>query len=366
MKTSALLATALLALATFAHAAPTEINYQGVLTDQNGNPVNGVRAMQIKIYDAPTGGALLYSEDLGNVTVQDGIYSFSFGGNGTSNALTTETVAIANGTVSTFQKVLAAPTVVAGSVTVTDGTYTWDQTNGSSNENDFSVAYSPNLRRVTVTYYNGNPAAGKTISATYRTPAAGVSGAISASNQPWIETTINGTPQSPRQKVLSVPFAAVAAAVEDGVMSSSKTVDLKFKPSPWPVTTAGLAGTNHGAQKSYIYNSAVYIKRIRSITLTYSCVSAAQWGATGTGGVAVSIKDSQGSILKNYNFPDAVNNRTVVLDVNVDVEFGDLVQIEFLSYTGVVNPNGNHPYAAGYSTIHSASFVADVQKAAAW
>jgi hypothetical protein len=58
MKTPALLATALLALAAFAHAVPTEINYQGVLTDQNGNPVNGVRAMQIKIYDAPTGGTV--------------------------------------------------------------------------------------------------------------------------------------------------------------------------------------------------------------------------------------------------------------------------------------------------------------------
>jgi hypothetical protein len=85
MKTPALLATALLALTAIAHAVPTEINYQGVLTDQNGNPVNGVRAMQLKIYDAPTGGTLLYSEDLGNVPVQDGIYSFAFGTNGTTS-----------------------------------------------------------------------------------------------------------------------------------------------------------------------------------------------------------------------------------------------------------------------------------------
>jgi hypothetical protein len=206
-----LLATVLLALAAIAYAVPAEINYQGVLTDQNGNPINGVRAMQIKIYDAPTGGTLLYSEDLGNVPVQDGIYSFSFGANGTSNALTTETVAIANGTVSTFQKVLAAPTVVAGSVTVTDGTYTWDQTNGSSNENDFSVAYSPNLRRVTVTYYNGNPATGKTISAKFRAPGSGIAGALAEDNQPWIEVSLAGVAQTPRQKVLTVPFASLAS-----------------------------------------------------------------------------------------------------------------------------------------------------------
>ena len=207
MKTSALLAAALFAFAAIAHAAPTEINYQGVLTDQQGNPVNGVRAIQIKIYDAPTGGTLLYSEDLGNVPVQDGIYSFAFGANGTSNALTMETVAIANGTVSTFQKVLATPTVVVGSVTVTDGTYTWDQTNGSSNENDFSVAYSPNLRRVTVTYYSGAPAAGKTITAKFRTPNSGIASSLVDIIDAWTEVSIGGTAQNPRQKVLAVPFS---------------------------------------------------------------------------------------------------------------------------------------------------------------
>jgi hypothetical protein len=190
-------------------ANPSEINYQGVLTDQQGNPINGVRAMQIKIYDAPTGGTLLYSEDLGNVPVQDGIYSFSFGANGTSNALTTETVAIANGTVSTFQKVLAAPTVVAGSVTVTDGIYTWDQTNGSSNENDFGVGYSPNLRRVTATYYNGAPASGKTIFAKFRTPNIGISGVFNDGTA-WAEIIIGGSAQVARQKILTVPISLVA------------------------------------------------------------------------------------------------------------------------------------------------------------
>jgi hypothetical protein len=70
-------------------AAPSEINYQGVLTDQQGNPVNGVRAMQIKLYDAPTGGNMTYQENIGNVTVTDGIYSFKFGasGNGIASAL---------------------------------------------------------------------------------------------------------------------------------------------------------------------------------------------------------------------------------------------------------------------------------------
>jgi|GEM_PF-2221798 len=259
MKTPALLATALLALAGISHAAPTEINYQGVLTDQNGNPVNGVRAMQIKIYDAPTGGTLLYSEDLGNVSVQDGIYSFAFGANGTSNALTTETIAIANGTVSTFQKVLAAPTVAAGSVTVTDGTYTWDQTNGSSNEKDFSVAYSPNLRRVTVTYYNGAPAAGKTISVTFRAPSSGITGSFAEDNKPWIEVSLAGVAQTPRQKILTIPYALNSNRAEIARRVQIPNYNIIFQPTP-SNTTLSDGGNGTGNPITWnMYTQRVYI-----------------------------------------------------------------------------------------------------------
>jgi hypothetical protein len=245
-------------------AAPSEINYQGVLTDQQGNPINGVRAMQIKIYDAPTGGTLLYSEDLGNVPVQDGIYSFSFGANGTSNALTTETVAIANGTVSTFQKVLAAPTVVAGSVTVTDGTYTWDQTNGSSNESDFSVAYSTNLRRVTVNYYKGAPPAGKTITAKFRAPGSGVVSALAEDNQPWTEVSLAGVAQTPRQKVLNVPFAQVAVRSVSADAISFPSYGVLFQPPLSGISTAAppyTGGAGNAAFSWAMFTTQVFLPK---------------------------------------------------------------------------------------------------------
>jgi len=95
-------------------AAPSEINYQGVLTDHQGNPVNGVRAMQIKLYDAPTGGNMSYQENIGNVTVTDGIYSFKFGasGNGIASALNgNDHLALVVDSVeqSTRTKILAVP-----------------------------------------------------------------------------------------------------------------------------------------------------------------------------------------------------------------------------------------------------------------
>jgi hypothetical protein len=198
------------------------INFQGALLE-NGQPVNGTRNLSMKLYDSAIGGTELYSESVGNVTLSNGVYSFEYGVSGNSNALTTESVATTNGTSTSFQKVLTASSVVAGSVSVSDGTYTWDQANGSSNDNEFGVAYSTSLRRVTATYYNGAPAAGRTITATYRTPASGISGALAGNTQPWVEISVNGTVQTPRQKVLSVPFAQnamSALSVSDAALAT--------------------------------------------------------------------------------------------------------------------------------------------------
>ena len=336
-------------------AAPSEINYQGVLTDQQGNPVNGVRAMQIKIYDAPTGGTLLYSEDLGNVPVQDGIYSFAFGANGTSNALTTEAVAIANGTVSTFQKVLVAPTVVAGSVTVTDGTYTWDQTNGSSNENDFSVAYSPNLRRVTVTYYNGAPAAGKTISAKFRAPGSGITGALAEDNQPWIEVSLAGVAQNPRQKVLTVPYAAIAGSVNiDSIAYASKTVEIPIRrfakvnfPAPWQ-SDFGLP--NSSLPLSYAYAQLLipeYVRYIKSIKITYRTIS--------SGSVNISIP---GSNWLGITWKGQSSFKTEVVPVNIEIPIASNYCLSF-SALPQHDPFGNASPGTG-AEITELIIIADV------
>ena len=377
MKTSALLANAVLALATFANAAPTEINYQGVLTDQNGNPVNGVRAMQIKIYDAPTGGTLLYSEDLGNVPVQDGIYSFSFGANGTSNALTTETVAIANGTVSTFQKVLAAPTVVAGSVTVTDGTYTWDQTNGSSNENDFSVAYNPNLRRVTATYYSGAPAAGKTISASFRSPSSGIASSIADISNAWTEVSIGGTAQNPRQKVLAVPFALKAASVDiNSISNASKTVKIPIKQFSTPVGSYddgyGLPNAVFPLKVTSIDNWGYlggkgrwqipnYVKKIRSIQVTFKTKDSQTRfsGSTAySGEVSISIF---GSAWQGITLSRQSASTTTTIPVDLSIPFGESWILMFYARPAYTNSGYVFDTSAEISDL---SISADVSASA--
>lgn len=50
-------------MATFAFGQiPQTMSYQGVLTDANGNPVNGSVSLTFKLYDAATGGTNPWEE----------------------------------------------------------------------------------------------------------------------------------------------------------------------------------------------------------------------------------------------------------------------------------------------------------------
>jgi hypothetical protein len=111
---------------------PGTINYQGRLTDGNSDPVTGNVSMNLKLFDAATGGSELYSENIGTVTLdENGVYSFQFG-------------------------------------------------------------------------------------------AGGIAGVLTSANSHWLELSIDGTAQSPRERILSVPFAQIAGSVPDGSITSSK------------------------------------------------------------------------------------------------------------------------------------------------
>jgi hypothetical protein len=111
---------------------PSLINYQGRLTDSNGAPVTGNKNFAISIYDAATGGNLLYQETIGAVTLDaNGVYSFQFGSAGSSNTQVTETIGTTAGSTLTYTKTLTNTPVVNNSITVTDGTNSWSQSVGN-------------------------------------------------------------------------------------------------------------------------------------------------------------------------------------------------------------------------------------------
>ena len=71
--------------------------------------------------------------------------------------------------------------------------------------------------------YESAPAAGTEIVATYEVNESSIVGALSAASSHWLELSIDGTAQSPRERVLSVPFAQVA-----GRLSSEDHIDSRI------------------------------------------------------------------------------------------------------------------------------------------
>lgn len=70
---------ALVLLPTVALAVPQIMSYQGKLNDKTGVPVNGSVTMTFTIYDAPTGGNVLWTETWTSVNVSNGIFNVALG-----------------------------------------------------------------------------------------------------------------------------------------------------------------------------------------------------------------------------------------------------------------------------------------------
>ena len=116
--------------------------------------------MAVRLYDASSGGTLLYEEDLGGVEVVDGVYNFGFGAAGARTGSGSEVVSTTNGSDQVFTgRISGSP--IDGTVAVSDGTYSWSQADGTSSP-DFSVTYKYATGAVQVSYLAGVPEAGGT------------------------------------------------------------------------------------------------------------------------------------------------------------------------------------------------------------
>ena len=71
---------AILCVNAFSQSAPKLLPFQGRLTDQNGVGVsNGVRLVQFKIYDVPTGGSPVWAGEVHKTTVNGGLVNVLLG-----------------------------------------------------------------------------------------------------------------------------------------------------------------------------------------------------------------------------------------------------------------------------------------------
>ena len=83
----ALMLISMLTLSVNAHP-PALINYQGRLVDGT-NLVNGTVQLELNLYDAASGGTLLYTDFHPTVQVIDGLYDVQLGANPTFGNLAT-------------------------------------------------------------------------------------------------------------------------------------------------------------------------------------------------------------------------------------------------------------------------------------
>ncbi|MFH1010114.1 MAG: hypothetical protein V1784_02630 [bacterium] len=60
-------------------AVPQQLNYQGYLTDTDGNPLDTTVAMTFKLYTDSTAGSLLWTETRPSVSAAKGLFNVRLG-----------------------------------------------------------------------------------------------------------------------------------------------------------------------------------------------------------------------------------------------------------------------------------------------
>ena len=78
MRAIVLLLVAALCCGSVHAAVPHQINYQGMLTNPGGTPVNATVSMVLNLYNVDTGGAALYTETQ-SVVVANGVFNVLIG-----------------------------------------------------------------------------------------------------------------------------------------------------------------------------------------------------------------------------------------------------------------------------------------------
>ena len=192
--------------ATVQAEVPSLINYQGRLTDKAGTPVNGAVDVVLRVYDAKTEGKKVYEETISQVSVVNGVYSFGYGEEGKTVKRAAEVVAVADGETKVFNYSTEHKPLL-GDVQLSDGTYTWGSSSGPSDAVQFIGSINAELGNVTAIYIQNAPAKDTIINTVYHYHEEGIIGALSQNKECWQELTINGKSLSPRERLVSVPFA---------------------------------------------------------------------------------------------------------------------------------------------------------------
>ena len=206
------LSVMLFSAASFAQV-PSFLNYQGKLIKPDGSPETNSVAIKVRLYTERTNSMPVYVENIGLVPVQEGIYSFSWGG-GTSVWSTTEIMGEADGTRTSFSHTVGHFPMLNPSVTIMDGTYTWSDASGSSDPVNFVGIAIHSTGFVSAVYPVNPPISGTELSVAYTYTQDGVLSVLQGYGNVWVEVDVNGEPLDPRHQLVAVPYALMAKESE--------------------------------------------------------------------------------------------------------------------------------------------------------
>jgi len=192
---------------------PSLINYQGKLSDKSGTPVNGSKNFTVRIFDAKEGGKQIYEENVGTVTVKDGLYSFGFGEAGKSVVTPTEILARTDGEKQVFNYITKNKPIL-GNVKISGAGLSWTDDDGSSDASKFTATINKNSGAASAIFLTQAPDSGTDVSISYDHNSDGVMGALSRGGQSWLEITVGGETLSPRERLVTVPYAVKSEVSE--------------------------------------------------------------------------------------------------------------------------------------------------------
>ena len=290
---------------------PNLINYQGRLTDAQGNPVTGNRTMVVKVYDAPTGGNMTYEETIGSLSVSNGTYSFQFGSGGFVVSSANETIATTNGINQILNGTLQG-TPIGGTVNLTDGNFSWSSSSGSSHPSAFSVTYNGTARSFQVIYLSQIPPAGIPLVASYQSSQSRTIDGALASATAYLALTVNGTEEATRARLLAVPFALKSA---DAQALAGKVESVSGNVTTIQSQTASLTSNLTALQGQSTGLSTNFGTLNSTVGALGSNVTALQSQANGLSSVQTSLNATVSALGSNVT---ALQGQSAALSSNVN------------------------------------------------
>lgn len=142
------------------------INYQGRIVGDDGNPVNASWDVEVKVFGDEESQEAIYSEVISSVPIKNGLYSFSFGANGVGRRRETEVMGFGDSVTQVFNY---TPTLkaLAGTISVSDGSYSWSDLSGPTDEVNFIGSVNIPENNVSAIYRNSPPDHTTTIEVSY-------------------------------------------------------------------------------------------------------------------------------------------------------------------------------------------------------